>query len=331
MPLLVGWINLRPRILQGDVKMRKIPLITAMVLFCLVGTVQAKEHEINIALWKLPFNVPSMIALENKSYEKAFAGSGLVNYVQLSSGPKQIQAMAAGALDIAEGIGAAAVIVGKANGVGIKIIGVNSRSPGAFAVMTNNPNIKTITDLKGKKVAGLRGSVVHELFAELLENEGMDEKDLEFYLMPVAAAATALLSKRVDAALLVGMEIKRAQSAGARILADGTGHVEGLSVIAVRSEFLNDYPDVAAKYLETRDKIRKEIFRNPNKSLLLVTKETGLLLPEAKDMLTMYDYDTRITDNDVKELTKTVKYLLKEGIIKSNPDINELIWNKAFR
>lgn len=129
-----------------------------------------------IALWKLPLNLPAIAAIENRTYEKAFEGEYKVEYINLPSGPKQVQAMAAGELDIAEGLGAAAVIVGIANGVDITIIDADSRSPEAFAVVVKNSKIKRIFDLKGKKVAGLRGSVVHQLLMELLHKEGLTEK-----------------------------------------------------------------------------------------------------------------------------------------------------------
>lgn len=87
-----------------------------------------------------------------------------------------------------------------ANGVDITVIGANSRSPEAFAVAVKNSKITDISDLKGKKVAGLRGSVVHQLFVELPRKEGLTEKDVEFFSCPLNAAASALIAERVDAA-----------------------------------------------------------------------------------------------------------------------------------
>jgi sulfonate transport system substrate-binding protein len=311
--------------------MKKIVAIAAMFLVYASGAAVAKTNEINIALWKLPLNVPAMVAINEKSYEKAFSGEYKINYVQLPSGPKQIQAMAAGKLDITEGIGAAAALVGKANGVDITIAGVNGRSPKAFALLTTNTEIKKISDINGKKAAGLRGSVVHQLFIELLEENGVDEKNVEFFPMPVAAAASALLAKQVDVALLVGTEIKRAQDGGARILADGTGHLEGLSLIVVRSSFLRANPDAVKKYLRTRDEICKKLRMSPDKIVNIVAEETGLSQKDAKNMINIYDFDSKIKVEDIKELTKTLKYLKKEKIIESEPNINEIIWNNSSK
>ncbi len=323
--------SLHPVSFRRDNVTKKIFILIIMLVISAVSPALAKTKEINVALWKLPFNVPAMVAVHDKSYEKAFAGEYKVNYVQLPSGPKQIQAIAAGNLDIAEGIGAAAALVGKANGVDITIVGANSRSPHAFAILTNDPNIKTAADLKGKKAAGLRGSVVHQLFIELLEKNRLSENDIEFFPMPLAAATSTLLANRVDVALLVGTEIKRAQSGGARILADGQGYVDGLSVIAVRTAFLKDNPGTVEKYLKTRETIRKELISSPDKFVELIAKEAGLSQTETKDMINIYDFNTKITERDVKELGRTLNYLQKQKMIRSIPSINEIIWNKSFK
>lgn len=297
-----------------------------ILIFTFSPAAEAKGREIKIALWKLPFNLPAMAAIEDRTYEKAFAGEYKVEYVNLPSGPKQIQAMAAGELDIAEGLGAASVIMGIANGVGITVIGANSRSPEAFAVAVKNSKINVISDLKGKKVAGLRGSVVHQLFVELLRNAELTEKDVEFFPMTLNAAALALIAGRVDAALLAGTEIVRAEKGGCRVIKDGRGIVEGLSLIAARREFADKNRPAIEKYLAIREGIRIEAANSPQKFLPLLKKETGLSEKEIKITLSKFNYDTRITESDIQELKKAAKYLKNENIIKSIPDINNILW-----
>lgn len=297
-------------------------------LLSLHPAAEALDREMNIALWKLPFNLPAIAAIENRTYEKEFNGEYKVKYINLLSGPKQVQAMAAGELDIAEGLGAAAVIVGIANGVDITIIGANSRSPEAFAIAVKKSEIKGISDLKGKKVAGLRGSVVHQLFIELLRMEGLSEKDVEFFPMPLNVAASALIAERVEAALLAGTEIIRAEKGGCRVLSDGKGIVEGLSLIAARREFAEKNRGAINKYLEIRERVRLETLNSPRKFIPLLKKETGLSEKEIMKMLVKFNYDPGISDSDIIELKKTAQYLKRENIIKAIPDINKILWKQ---
>ena len=311
---------------QELMSLRKKIILMLMFLAALSPAAEGREKEMKIALWKLPFNLPAMVAIENRTYEKAFAGEYKVEYITLSSGPKQVQAMVAGELDIAEGLGAASVIVAIANGVDITVIGANSRSPEAFAVVVKNSKITGMSNLKGKKVAGLRGSVVHQLFVELLRKEGLTEKDVEFFPMTLNAAASALIAERVDAALLAGTEIIRAEKGGCRVLSDGKGIVEGLSLIAARREFAEKNRAAIKKYLAIRESIRLETVNSPQKFVPLLKKETGLSAKEIKITLSKFNYNSRITESDIQELKKTAEYLKNENIIKLKPNINNILW-----
>ncbi len=304
----------------------RIRLVLIIIFLLSAYPVNGQDKEMRIALWKLPFNLPAMVSIENRTYEKAFEGQYRVKYINLPSGPRQVQAMAAGELDIAEGLGAAAVLVGIANGVDIVIIGANSRSPEAFAITVKDPKILRISDLKGKKVAGLKGSVVHQLFVELIQKEGLTLKDVEFFPMTLSASASALIAGRVDAALLAGTEVLRAEKGGCRVIADGKGHLEGLSIIAARRKFAEENRSTIEKYLNQREKIRIEAAQFPQKFVPLMKKETGLSEDEIVKMLSKFDYHTRITKTDLRELKKTAEYLERENIIKSIPDINSILW-----
>lgn len=304
----------------------RIRLVLIIIFLLSAYPVNGQDKEMRIALWKLPFNLPAMVSIENRTYEKAFEGQYRVKYINLPSGPRQVQAMAAGELDIAEGLGAAAVLVGIANGVDIVIIGANSRSPEAFAITVKDPKILRISDLKGKKVAGLKGSVVHQLFVELIHKEGLTLKDVEFFPMTLSASASALIAGRVDAALLAGTEVLRAEKGGCRVIADGKGHLEGLSIIAARRKFAEENRSTIEKYLNQREKIRIEAAQFPQKFVPLMKKETGLSEDEIVKMLSKFDYHTRITKTDLQELKKTAEYLERENIIKSIPDINSILW-----
>ena len=301
----------------------------AAFLFFLSNAAGAREREIRIAMWKLPLNLPAMVATEEKTYEKAFRGNYIIRYIDLPSGPKQVQAMAAGELDIAEGLGAAAAIVGIANGAEITIIGANSRSPEAFAVVVKNKGIRDISELKGKKVAGLRGSVVHQLFLELLHKKGLSEKDVEFYPMTLSTASSSLIAGRVDAALLAGTEILRAEKGGCRILSDGRGYLAGLSLIVARRAFADENRQLVGKFLQEREKIRIKAASSLGDHMPLLKRETGLSENEIINMLSKYDYYTGIRKKDVEELQKTAEYLKKENIIKYIPNITDMLWKES--
>ena len=298
--------------------------VISIILSSLYSTALfAAENNLRISSWKLPFNVPVMLELEGGRYSSAFPGMKVTD-VNMQTGPKLMAALAAGEIDIVQGIGDAAFLAAVAGGVDAKVIAVNSRSPKAFAVLTNNPSIKKISDLKGKRVAGLRGSVVHEVFIKAMSESNLAESDVEFFPMAVSQATAALLAKRVDAALLVGSEILRAQNGGARILADGEGRVRGLSLVVADSKFIRRYPNIVEQFQKMRRETLSAMKSNPTSAAATAAKETGLDVKSVSDMMIWYDFDSTIKADDRRSLVSTKKYLSENKIINSDVDIYSL-------
>ena len=303
---------------------RLLAAVLSALLLCLSsGALYAAEDKLRISSWKLPFNVPVMLELDRGSYSSAFPGMK-VSDVNMQTGPKLMAALAAGELDIVQGIGDAAFLVAVSGGIDAKVIAVNSRSPKAFAVVSYNQAVKRLSDLKGKKVAGLRGSVVHEVFIKAMSESGLSESDVEFFPMPVAQATAALLAKKVDAALLVGSEILRAQKAGARVLADGEGRVRGLSLVVAGTKFIKSHPEAAEQFLKMRRGTLELMKSDPAAASALAAKETGLEVRDVSNMMSWYDFDSAISAEDRRSLLSTKKYLIDNKMITGELDVYSL-------
>jgi len=111
--------------------------------------------------------------------------------------------------------GIAAFILGAAAGEPVMIVA--SANNGGMAIMSGiNTDIKTIKDLKGKKVAIWPGSTQEAIILERLRMEGMTIKDIQPIRLQFSDMAGALARGDVDA--YVG-----AEPAGGISLANGTG------------------------------------------------------------------------------------------------------------
>ena len=282
----------------------------------------AKES-LKISGWTRPFNLPVMIELADGSYERAF-GEFDISVVDMRSGPNLMAAMEAGEADIVQGIGDAAFLVAASSGVGAKILAVNSRSPKSFAVVSNNPDVKDIAGLKGRSVAGLRGSVVHQVFAEALAENGMSEADVEFYPMPLANAASTLLAGKCDAALLVGGDIPRVVKAGGTVLADGEGRVRGLSFVVAKTSFLESHPDLPARFTSMRRETLNRIASDRESAIKIAAADTKQNPADIEPMMPWYDFDCDVTGDDLDSMRKTKKYLIDNKIIRNDIDLASL-------
>jgi sulfonate transport system substrate-binding protein len=91
-------------------------------------------------------------------------------------------------------------VIGRANGLKTKILMANgAHVPTYLAVPADSP-LKSVKDLKGKKVAIFRGTNYHLSAVKVLAANGLTERDLQILNMDSAAATAGLISKDVDAA-----------------------------------------------------------------------------------------------------------------------------------
>lgn len=95
------------------------------------------------------------------------------------------------------------------------------------------------------------------------------------------------------------------------------------AVIAVRKEFLKDYPDVVEKFLRTHVELTEYINKNKEEAGVKVNNEFGTLTkkPLSKDVLDKAFQRLTVTVNPETDATKAmIDMSVKTGFIKQKPD-----------
>jgi sulfonate transport system substrate-binding protein len=146
-----------------------------------------------------------------------------VDWAIFTSGPPILEALNAGAVDFAF-TGEPPPIFAQASGVPVVYAAATQPSPRSVAILTEPGSaVKTVADLRGRKVAVAKGSSAHYLLVAAIQHAGLQYSDIQpVYLQP-ADGRVALQSGSVDAWSIWDPFLAAAQVAGATILTDGTG------------------------------------------------------------------------------------------------------------
>jgi sulfonate transport system substrate-binding protein len=171
-----------------------------------------------------------------------------VQFADFSGGAAVIEALRSGAADIGS-IGEAPVPIAVDNGVtDLVTIGLqaNPGSSGGYYLVANpKSNVKTVADLRGKRVAYPPGSGRHMVTAALLKKAGLDIKtDVEPVELAGAEVVPTFAAGAVDAAIVLGNQYFKVGEP--LILGDGTGINTGINSLIVRRDVLNDPAKAAA-------------------------------------------------------------------------------------
>ena len=286
----------------------------------------APVTELRVTYVKAPLNIPSIVDKNKGTIVKGFEKDGVkVTFPEITSGAKQTEALAAGSLDIASCLGGTSAILAASNGADIKVAGIYRRAPKAFTIMVKDPSLKSAADLKGKRVVGPKGTILHQILAAALAKEKLTLNDVAFRSTGIPAGVNALLSGEADAALVAGAEVLRAQRAGARILTTGEGLVNATIVIGVSGKFLKEHPDMVKKYLALHRESITFMQKEPDQAYAFTAKETGLSVADVKSMAPWYDFSTKVTPKDIQDLEETQAFLLANGMQKNKIAIQTLL------
>jgi sulfonate transport system substrate-binding protein len=160
--------------------------------------------------------------------EKKLAPLGVkVEWAEFPSGPPLLEALNAGAIDIGQ-TGEAPPIFAQAANAGFVYIAHEPPAPKGEAILVPKDSpIKSVAELKGKKVALNKGSNVHYLLVKLLEQAGVKYSEIQPVFLAPADARAAFETGAVDAWVIWDPYQAAAEvTIKARTLADGTGAVE---------------------------------------------------------------------------------------------------------
>lgn len=175
-------------------------LIAAIVLSigivaAAVGTSYGQDKVVRIGYQKYG----KLVLLKSKgTLEPKLAADGYkVVWTEFPSGPPLLEALNVGAIDFGN-TGEAPPIFAQAAGAPIKYVAYEPPAPKGEAILVPKESpLKSVADLKGKKVALNKGSNVHYLLLKALEKAGVKYSEVEpVFLAPADARARRLRARR---------------------------------------------------------------------------------------------------------------------------------------
>lgn len=282
-------------------------------------------NKVSITYVQAPLNVPSIVEKAQQSFEKKFKEKGITaSYSTITSGADQTAALASGDIQFLNCVGGSSVLLSAANGNDIKIISLYSQAPKAFKLFSKDGSIKTAADLKGKTIAGPKGTILHELLAAYLQKAGLTMNDVKFVSMGLPAAHSALENGSADCALLAGPLAYNAEKEGLNVVTTGDGLVSGLTVTAVSGKFYKDHKDLVDTFLAVQKETLDFMKKNPDEALSLTAKATDLSPEAVKEMFPLYDFSMTITPEAKESLKKTQDFLVQSGMMEKKVDVDAL-------
>jgi NitT/TauT family transport system substrate-binding protein len=172
-----------------------------------------------------------------------------------------------------------------AKGAPMKVVATVYQSNPNAVMALKKTGIKSVGDLKGKKVGVPSGSSQTTMLPLLLKSNNLKESDVNMIDMPVASMVPALLQGQVDAVLgsIDAYQIQ-AEAQGAQLdvykFADHGVPTVSTSIF-VSNSYLKENPDVVRKFIAASLKGWSFALDNPDKTI----KDLKVVFPEVNEKL----------------------------------------------
>jgi sulfonate transport system substrate-binding protein len=310
---------------------RSIALLAALMLLPCCGKNESQTAPADVvttlSLQPIPSYAPMWVAKEKGWLEEDLKAKNLgsVKWAVMLDGPTQNEAFAGKKIDVAL-TGDTPAIIGNSAGLGTHIISVASFNPSSLAILVPKDSpIKTVADLRGKKVGVTKGSFCHHLVQLALKNAGMTLDDIKFINMDAPDINTSLQTAVIDAGATWEPYITQlVQSGAARVLIDGTGIKRGEEVMVARDEFAAAHPDIMKIILQDYQRGEKLIESNPDEAAKLIADDVKLSPAQISAIFSKSNYHPGIRAEDIAEFGKTATFLLEVGRVTSPVDVSKL-------
>jgi sulfonate transport system substrate-binding protein len=178
--------------------------------------------------------------------EKRLAPLGVaVTWTEFNAGPVQLEALNVGSIDFGD-VGEAPPIFAQAAGAPLVYIGATVPRPQVEALLVPKGSpIKTVADLKGRRVGFNKGSNVQYFLAKLLEKNGLKYTDVQAIYLPPPDARAAFEKGAIDAWVIWDPFLAAAEKTlDAQILADASGVVKNRGYYFSSKDFSAKNSDV---------------------------------------------------------------------------------------
>lgn len=189
--------------------------------------------------------------------EKRLAPLGIgVQWLEFPGGPQLLEGLNAGAVDIGT-VGETPPIFAQAGGVDFVYVGSEPSVPsGEAIVVAQNSPIRTVSDLRGKRVALNKGSNVHYLLVKALQKANLKYSDIQPVYLAPADARAAFTSGSIDAWVIWDPYLAAIErQSNARSIANGEGLVRNTQYYLAARKFADAQPQVVHAVLDEIAKI----------------------------------------------------------------------------
>lgn len=265
---------------------------------------------------------------QRRTVEDALKPRGIeVKWVEFAFGPPLLEALNTGNIDFGYTGDAPPIFAQAATANLLYVAALPSAGDNEALIVPENSTIKSLSDLKGKRVGFAKGSSAHNTTVAILELAGLSYSDITPIYLGPADATAAFAGGSIDAWTIWDPYLALAQNGKVRTLASAKDAHQTSAFFLANRDFTQKHPetvgalnDIFAKEAKWAEANKPEIV----KSLHDATGVDKEALTRAVDRSRFLV--TPVTDKILESQQKTADRFFKLGLIPKAISVKDIVW-----
>jgi sulfonate transport system substrate-binding protein len=266
----------------------------------------------------------------NGTLEKRLEPLGAkISWHEFTSGLPLLEALNVGSVDFSADVADTVPVFALAAGAKLAYVAQEAPSPSAQALVVKADSaIRSVADLKGKRVAVAKAAGAHYLLIALLEKNGLKFKDIEPAYLTPADGRAAFERGSVDAWVIWDPFLAAVQrQTPVRVIADGKGVADYQRYYLTSQSFLNEHGNLLAVFFDELKKSGRWVKQNPAAAAGLLAPLWGLDTATVEVANARRSYDVRLVANDsLGEQQRIADAFFSEGLLPKKVNIAVTLW-----
>jgi sulfonate transport system substrate-binding protein len=272
------------------------------------------------------YNPLSLVLKQQGWLEKDLAQQNIkVEWVLSQGSNKALEYLNGSSIDFGSTAGAAALI-GRANGNPLKAIYIYSKPEWTALVTGPKSGIRSVADLKGKRVAATRGTDPYIFLLRALDQAGLSEKDIELIPLQHPDGRAALEKGDVDAWAGLDPHMAKAELESGAQLFYRNPDFNSYGVLNVRAAFAQQHPELVDRVLAAYEQARQWTLQHPEELKKTLATEAKLSEAVVAKQLQRTDFSNILFGQAQRAtITAAGDVLKKSGVIDQATDVSKTV------
>ena len=300
---------------------RRMMIVSALLLASLqAASLQAKAQDV-VRLDYAYYNPLSLVLKEKGWVQEALGPDTRVEWVLSAGSNKALEYLRGRTVDVGSTAGAAALL-GRANGTPAKVVYIFSRPEWTALVTRADSPIRSLQDLKGKRVAATPGTDAAIMLLRALATVGLGRGDIT--LVPLQHQDGRLALDRGDVDAWAGLDpfMAQAELQSHDRLFYRNRALNSPGTLLVRDAFVADHPAETAKIVAAYERARIWAGTHDDELVAILAAAAKLSPDVAKRELGRVDLSNPSVDATARSaIAAAAPILATSGSLSANADL----------